>query len=100
MVIAGEPYGAGLVGFKGYPNNQGEVEIGYGIDGNFQNRGYTTEAVRALIVWAFARDNCRAVVAETHPANIASQRVLEKAGMRISQKTKKALSWRIDKASS
>ena len=98
IVIAGKPYGAGLVGFKGYPNNQGEAEIGYGLDVDFQNRGYTTEAVIALIAWAFAHDYCQAVVADTHPANIASQRVLEKAGMHLSHKTNEALFWRIDRA--
>jgi hypothetical protein len=31
VVIAQEPFGAGLAGFKGYPSENEEVEIGYGI---------------------------------------------------------------------
>ena len=30
--------------FKGKPDNEGSVEIGYGIDQNHQNHGYATEA--------------------------------------------------------
>jgi ribosomal-protein-alanine N-acetyltransferase len=98
IVIAGEPYGAGLAGFKGSPNNQGEVEIGYGIDPACRNRGYMTEAVRGLIDWAFEDPRCRSIIApNTERSNIASNRVLEKVGMRVSTETEEALDWRLDK---
>lgn len=98
IVIADDAYGAGLAGFKGPPNDQGEVEIGYGIDPAYRSKGYMTEAVRALIGWAFQHPRCRSVVAPgTRRENIASNRVLEKVGMRVSGETDEALDWRLDK---
>jgi RimJ/RimL family protein N-acetyltransferase len=98
VVVADEPYGAGLAGFKGYPDGQGEAEIGYGIDPNYRGRGYTTEAVRALIAWAFFNPDCRSIVAPgTAKSNPASNRVLEKVGMHVYGETEDTLSWRIDR---
>ncbi len=88
------PVGAGLVGFKGYPNPKGEVEIGYGMHPTFQNRGYMTEAVTALVNWALARPECTAVTAETEIDNQPSIRVLEKLGMRQTRKENDHFYWR------
>lgn len=98
LVIGAEEVGAGLAGFKGEPNRQGEVEIGYGIDPAYRNRGYTTEAVRALIAWALAHANCRSVVAETRKGNGASGRVLAKVGMRVHRETEDTAVWRTQEA--
>ncbi len=43
-------------------------------------RGYATEAARAALRWAFTTLPFDQVVALTHPANVASQRVLAKLG--------------------
>ncbi len=91
------PYGAGLIGFKGIPNPLGEAEIGYGIEPAYQRKGYMTEAVRLLVEWAFQSGRCQAVVAETLPDNLSSQRVLQKVGMRQYGKVDEMLLWRIDK---
>ncbi len=71
----------GGIGFFGPPHG-GEAEIGYGIVPSRQGRGYATEALRAMIAMAWADTRVRAVVAGTDPGNVASQRVLEKAGFR------------------
>lgn len=55
----------GGICFKGYPNQNGEVEIGYGIESEYQCKGYTTEAVKALVKWAFECVNTKQIVAET-----------------------------------
>ncbi len=96
IVVESVPFGAGLVGYKGIPDHKGAVEIGYGIDPNYQNQGYTTEAVQALIRWAFHQPNCQAVTAQA-VQNPASKRVLEKVGMRAFQNLDQACSWRITK---
>jgi RimJ/RimL family protein N-acetyltransferase len=67
-------------GFKGAPNRRGAVEIGYEILPQYQNNGYATEAVRALLAWAFGHPSVRAVTALTLPGASASQRVLSKNG--------------------
>ncbi len=71
----------GGIGFFGPPYG-GEVEIGYGIVPSRQGRGYATEALRTMITMAWADSRVRSVVAGTDPGNVASQRVLEKAGFR------------------
>ena len=65
--------------FKGL-NDDGSVEIGYGILTEYQGRGYATEAVDAMVSWALRRPEVIRVEAETEPDNKASQRVLEKCG--------------------
>jgi RimJ/RimL family protein N-acetyltransferase len=95
MVIAAEPTGVGLIGFKGEPDQQGEIEIGFGIVPTCRNRGYTTEATQALIAWAFQDPACQAVVADSAGDNLASSRVLTKVGMHIFRETEETLSWRI-----
>ena len=69
----------GDLSFKGF-NDDGSVEIGYGIDEAHQGQGYATEAVNATVMWALQQPGITRVEAETEPNNKASQRVLEKCG--------------------
>ena len=68
--------------FKGL-SADGIAEIGYGISEEYQNNGYATEAVKAVLEWAFAHPEVAAVEAETDPCNTASKRVLEKCGFAL-----------------
>ncbi|MCR4719897.1 MAG: GNAT family N-acetyltransferase, partial [Firmicutes bacterium] len=65
--------------FKGLDEN-GVAEIGYGILEEHQCQGYATEAVKAVLTWAFQNPKVTAVEAETDAENMASKRVLEKCG--------------------
>ena len=65
--------------FKGI-TSEGSTEIGYGIAAESQGHGYATEAVSALVDWAFKQPGTVCVTAETEESNAASQRVLSKAG--------------------
>ena len=69
--------GIGLFG----PPEDGRVEFGYGIVESRRGRGYATEAARALVRTALGLPGVTAVVAGVDPANAASVRVLEKAGL-------------------
>ena len=69
----------GTLSFKGL-NDQGMVEIGYGMNPEYQGKGLMTEAVSAVVRWAAAQPGVLTIEAETAPDNIASQRVLAKAG--------------------
>jgi [ribosomal protein S5]-alanine N-acetyltransferase len=71
----------GSAGFQGHPNTAGEVEIGYGVHADFRNRGYATEAARALVEWAFEQPGVKRVTAHCDHDNIPSHRVVEKAGL-------------------
>jgi len=70
----------GNIGFKGRPDADGTVEIGYSMRPTFQGRGYATEAAHGLIAWAFTHPDVRRVVADTFPDLAPSIRVLEKNG--------------------
>ena len=93
----GQMRGIGMVGFKGVPNELGEVEIGYGLDSAYHNYGYGTEAVRALANWGLSRPNCKAILAWTMKDNVRSQRVLQKIGMVQMAETAEHLCWRLEK---
>lgn len=69
----------GSLAFKGLDDN-GMVEIGYGINPEYEGKGLMTEAVSAVVYWASQQPGVLFIEAETQPDNIASQRVLEKAG--------------------
>jgi RimJ/RimL family protein N-acetyltransferase len=74
----------GLCGYKNAPDPDGEAEIGFGIAPSRRRRGYATAAVSALVERARADPSIRSLTAETAVTNLASQRVLERNGFRIS----------------
>lgn len=76
----GKPVGD--LGFKGKPDQDGVVEVGYGIVPDEQNQGLATEAVEALIGWAFSTGQATKVIAECLADNTASIKVLQKLVMR------------------
>jgi RimJ/RimL family protein N-acetyltransferase len=58
-----------------------EPELGYRLRKSAWNKGYATEGSRALIHKGFTELGVRRVVAGTDADNIASRRVMEKAGL-------------------
>lgn len=65
--------------FKGI-DESGSAEIGYGIADEYRGFGYATEAVTAAVSRALEQNKINCVYAEVDRDNIASIRVLEKAG--------------------
>jgi RimJ/RimL family protein N-acetyltransferase len=59
-----------------------EVEVGYRLLPEAWGRGYATEGARALVRHGFADLGLHRIIGLTHPDNVASQRVLQKAGLR------------------
>jgi len=59
-----------------------EVEVGYRLLPGAWGRGYATEGARALVHYGFAELGLARIIGLTHPDNVASQRVLQKAGLR------------------
>jgi len=73
----------GMLGFKGLSEDK-DVEIGYGIAPAFRSRGFATEAAARLIEWAFSDRRCSGITAIAVASdNRASERVLEKLGMKL-----------------
>ena len=75
---AERPSLAGIVGYKGPPND-GVVEIGYSVVPSWQRRGIATEACQTLIDAAWDR-GAAAVIAHTLPQLEPSIGVLRKLG--------------------
>ena len=60
-----------------------EVELGYRLRKSAWGKGYATEGSRALIRKGFTESGVQRVVAEAMAANLASRRVMEKAGLTL-----------------
>ena len=100
-LITHNNFGAGLIGFKGVSAGYKQVEIGYGIDPDYRNKGYTTESAQALIQWAFQDERCKSVVAcDVLNDNLASIRVLDKLGFEIYERNPNTSSYIIHKKES
>ncbi|GIL40356.1 GNAT family N-acetyltransferase [Roseiterribacter gracilis] len=73
----------GEIGYKGPPDSEATVEIGYALLPEARRNGYASEAVTALVRWALQRNDVLRVTAETVIGNDASERVLQRTGFRL-----------------
>jgi|GEM_PF-5507348 ribosomal-protein-alanine N-acetyltransferase len=89
----------GDAGFKGKPDTNGLVEVGYQINAAYRNKGYATSAVKGLIAWAFNQEIVKKVKAECRIDNFPSIRVLEKAGFSKLKMEGKMIKWEITRPS-
>jgi RimJ/RimL family protein N-acetyltransferase len=64
--------------FMGEPDENGEIEIGYGTYEEFRNQGFMTEAVSSIIKWAREQPYIRAITASTDKTNGDSISILQK----------------------
>lgn len=79
----------------GEPNANGEIEIGYGTYDEFRNRGYMSELVMGIIIWAKSQPGITSIIASTSKSNPASAKVLEKNGFMITSETEELLNWKL-----
>jgi RimJ/RimL family protein N-acetyltransferase len=73
----------GSADFKDIPNENGEVEIGYGLGKEFEHNGYMTEAVKTMCKWALEQNGVSHVIAETDIDSPASQNILKRCGFSL-----------------
>jgi len=57
-------------------------EIGWVFDPNYCNKGYASEAAKAMLVYGFEHMKIHRIIATCQPENIPSYKVMEKIGMR------------------
>lgn len=83
MFALAEREGHKVVGFCGlvHPGAQREAEVKYAFLRTHWGRGLATEAVTELLRYAERRHGLTYLIATVYPENLASQRVLSKAGM-------------------
>ena len=72
----------GDVGLSLADRDPGVIKAGYTVAPEFQGQGYATEAVRALVAYAFERLDAEVVRAYASAENSPSIRVAENVGMR------------------
>jgi ribosomal-protein-alanine N-acetyltransferase len=77
----------GTIGCYGPPDETGTLMIGYGLVPSARGQGYATEALRALVAYWLGQPSVRAIKADTMKDNVASHRVLEKAGFAYTHST-------------
>jgi RimJ/RimL family protein N-acetyltransferase len=99
LVLKDEKIIIGEVGFKGLSSHDGELEVGFGTEERFRNKGYMTEALTELIKWAFSQTSIqiKKITASTLMDNVPSQKVLEKSGLKLSHEEGKLLYWHVIK---
>ncbi|MBX3511080.1 MAG: GNAT family N-acetyltransferase [Hyphomonadaceae bacterium] len=69
----------GIAALIGRPDDDGEVELAFGLMPEFRGLGYAGETVRALSAWAFA-NGARRVIAHLDAENIHAAHTLAKNG--------------------
>ena len=72
---------ASIVGIISAWPSEWDVEIGFALGRESWGRGLMTEAVRCIVAWAFEPAQVTRVWATCDAENLASARVLEKAGL-------------------
>jgi RimJ/RimL family protein N-acetyltransferase len=83
--------------FKGTPGQAGEIEIGYGTYEEFQGQGLMTEALGAMIEWAFRQPNVNTILAETDQSNEASHKILTKNNFKQYKVVDAMIWWKLEK---
>lgn len=71
---------AGDIGLYHVDPITSQAMIGYALSPDYRGRGFATRAVNLLVGWAFDQLGLARVVAGTAPDNVASHRVLARAG--------------------
>jgi [ribosomal protein S5]-alanine N-acetyltransferase len=89
----------GTIGFFGPPDDEGVLMVGYGLVEQARRHGYATEALQALMGYAFDQPGVVRVVADPDLDNVPSHRVLEKAGFRPTHSTQTSQWFALDVAS-
>ena len=88
----------GMLCYKSEPDENKNVEIGYGTSSKHENKGYMTEAVKEFVSWTFRNTEVEKVLAETNIDNIPSQKILINSKMTKYKEDDKLYYWQINKA--
>lgn len=89
----------GHIMLKGYPNESGEVIIGYYMQDGYKRKKYMTEALKKLIEWIFLNPDVSLIIADTVKSNIPSQMLLKKIGMEFYKEDEECFWWKLKRNS-
>ena len=83
IILRAENKLIGTIAFASWNSNHGRIKIGYALSRSYWNRGFATEAARRVIEYGFDALRLNRIAAYCRLDNVASARVLEKAGMSV-----------------
>ncbi|EUJ29228.1 ribosomal-protein-L7/L12-serine acetyltransferase [Listeria grayi] len=89
----------GEIGGQGDPDETGEIELGYSIVPAYQNQGYMSEAIAALLNWLLQEPVIHKIFARCYATNQASIQVLRHnhftymEGQDVNEPVGKVLRW-------
>jgi RimJ/RimL family protein N-acetyltransferase len=86
----------GSMDFKNIPDENNEIEIGYGLGKRYEHNGYMTEAVKGFCEFALKDKKIDTIIAETETENVSSQNVLKKNGFK-KYKKRETTWWKLEK---
>lgn len=84
----------GALCMMGEPNENGEIEIGYGTYEAFRGRGIMTEMVAGIFEWAQTQPRVKSITASTDQTNAASYTVLLKNDFIKTGETETMFQWK------
>lgn len=83
VMLAGATEITGFAGLRRFGSPPANKELMYGVAPHLWGRGYATELARALLRFGFEQLGEQRIWARTDPPNVASMRVMAKAGMTL-----------------
>lgn len=86
----------GTLSFKGKPDINDEIEIGYALNKEYENHGYMTEALRGLCQWIKENTDIKDIIAETKLDNKKSQNLLKRCKFKPYKETDYSLSFKLN----
>jgi len=87
----------GSAGYIGKPDNNGNVEIGFGIIPSRRKNGFCNESVKALIEWGLNHNEVNNIIARCDKSNIASRKTIIKLGFEYISEKEDLLTWRYER---
>lgn len=96
VILKSENRIIGHIMIKGYPDENGDVTIGYYTQPLYRGNGYMSEAVIGIIEWIFLNSDVKSVIADTLKANIISQSLLKKVGMSFYKEDDECFWWKLE----
>lgn len=73
-------------GFRGAPDENGVIELGYAIIAAQRKKGFGFEAASALLEWGLVQDGVNTVTADCLDNNVPSIKILSKLGMKETER--------------
>jgi len=73
----------GSAGFHNLPDENGMIEIGFGIDPTFQNKGYGKQLLYGMWNWVVKQPGVKTLRYTVSPTNVISRQIIQKSGFKL-----------------